>query len=71
MSEKEKEFEVLKLPIEENVCYKGMKYVVKHTYKNSGENLINVLKSQLLKTLANVENTAFLCYNKEVNIFGK
>lgn len=71
MQEKTREFEILKLPQNEKFDYKGMRYIIRHTYKNSGENLINVLKKQLLKTLVSVENTPSLCYNEKVNIFGK
>lgn len=70
MQEKTNEFKTLELPKNENFDYKGMRYVIRHTYKNSGENLINILKNQLLKNLAAVDSTPFSCYNEKVNIFG-
>ena len=58
------------LPGRETVCYKGIRYVVKHTYQNSGDNLMSVLKKQLLKSLEALDITKVKCYNEDVNIFG-
>lgn len=70
IQEKTKEFEMLKLPCDEKFDYKGMRYIIRHTYKNSGENLINVLKDRFLKSLSNIDIEPILCYNQKVNIFG-
>lgn len=67
--EVEKSNEV-KLPSGQAVCYKGTRYIVKHTYQNSGEDLMSVLKKQLLKNLETLDITGIRCYNKDVNIFG-
>ena len=66
-TEKNSKFE---LENEEITCYKGIRYIVKHTYQNSGENLMNVLKKQLLKTLESLDITESEWYNEDVNIFG-
>ena len=61
------DFELL---TEEVIEYKGMRYKIRHKYQSSGEDLIDILKKQLLKTLSAIRNSEDVRYNKDVNIFG-
>jgi hypothetical protein len=70
MPEKSNEFKTLEFPDKENFSYKGMRYIVKHSYQNSGGNLLDALKKQLSKTLETLDISGVRWYDKDVNIFG-
>ncbi|MDR2074050.1 MAG: hypothetical protein LBP36_01625 [Oscillospiraceae bacterium] len=46
---------ILELPTEEIVEFKGERYRIRHKYQDSGDDLVEVLKKQLLKKLEELD----------------